>query len=152
MRKLTCGGFTLLEMIIVMLISSLLAVGTVQGWQRWQQQWHLQDSASQLRQFLLGLRSAASWHNSNWLIRGRTGADWCLEGIEDSDLVAEQRLCAPWQDVHLQATTADVGFYGRRDVARPGSFILQNAAGSMRVVVASRGRIRICADGDTACG
>ncbi|SFN09187.1 prepilin peptidase dependent protein A [Izhakiella capsodis] len=138
-----------------MLITSLIATGTVQGWQGWQQQWHLQDSASQLRQFLLRLRSTASWQNSDWLIKRCTrtcqGASWCLQGSRASHASEILRFCAPWRGVHLLTVTEGVGFYGRRDVARPGSFVLQNTAGSLRVVVASRGRIRICAVGDKTC-
>ncbi|PIJ49076.1 hypothetical protein BL250_17045 [Erwinia sp. OLTSP20] len=151
MKKFTSGGFSLPEMMIVVLITSVLASGGMQGWQRWQQQWHLQDSASQLRHFLLQLRDAAGWYNADAIIHVQAGAGWCLQSVRRHDFSSELRLCAPWRDVHLQAVSAGVGFYGRRDVARPGSFTLHNAAGALRVVVASRGRIRICPLNDGRC-
>lgn len=137
------AGFTLVEIIIVLAIASVLSLGVMQGWRSWQQRQQLQDSVSQVRQFLLALRSEAGWNNRTLLLWSTAGSPWCIGAPPDARGL-QRRLCAPWPDVMLVRVTPDIGFYGRRDVARPGSLTFQNPAGVRRVIVASRGRIRIC--------
>uniref|UniRef100_UPI00403F3226 prepilin-type N-terminal cleavage/methylation domain-containing protein n=1 Tax=unclassified Erwinia TaxID=2622719 RepID=UPI00403F3226 len=49
-------GFTLTELLIVMMIASMLTLGAFSGWQSWQQLQRLNDSARQIQHFLLRLR------------------------------------------------------------------------------------------------
>ena len=41
----------------------------------------------------------------------------------------------PYREVHITALIGEPGFYGRRDVARPGSIELESAAGRWRVIL-----------------
>ena len=49
-------GYTLLETLIAMLIVAALGASGLYGWQRWQQQQRLWQTACQVRDYLLG------WH------------------------------------------------------------------------------------------
>ena len=49
------------------------------------------------------------------------------------------------------ALIGEPGFYGRRDVARPGSIALESAAGRWRVILSARARIRVCQPGEKGC-
>lgn len=151
MNSKRSAGFTLVEMMIVMVIASLLSLGVLQGWHAWQQRQHLQESADRMRQFLLYLRSDAGWHNRQRRLWVQTGSGWCIGSAQTPDGGEARQLCAPWSDVVLKRVTPDIGFYGRRDVAKPGSLTLGNAAGRRRIIVASRGRIRLCQPAEPEC-
>ena len=54
-------GYTLLETLIAMLIVAALGASGLYGWQRWQQQQRLWQTACQVRDYLLQLREDANW-------------------------------------------------------------------------------------------
>ncbi len=132
-------------MMIVMMITAAAGMGAMQGWQQRQ---HLLASVSHVRQFLLQLRRDASWHNRNHQLNVKPGTDWCISSKQDT---ADKIFCAPWPDVELAEATPDTGFYGKRDVARPGSLTFRNRSGTRRVIVSSRGRVRICQPDEKEC-
>ncbi len=149
------SGFTLLELLVVMVIASVLGFGAVSGWHRWQQHRHLNDTAAQIQHFLLRLRSEANWHNDTRLLWHLPGQKWCL-GSAAVQLRCNGRsrhtLLAPWQEVRLLSLTEGVGFYGRRSMAKPGRIVISCDAGERHIIVSSRGRIRICQPAEGLCG
>jgi prepilin peptidase dependent protein A len=45
-----------------------------------------------------------------------------------------------------------IGFYGLRNTAQAGHLTLSNAAGTARVILSARGRIRLCSEGKAIAG
>jgi len=148
-------GFTLPELLLVMVIAGILSVGALQGWQRWQQYQQLRDSVLQLQGFLLRLRAHANWHNRDLTLWLQSGENGCLgagaKPAEGCALPSRWLFKPPHDSVRLVAITGDVGFYGRRDVARPGSIDLASAAGRWRLIISARARIRACQPGEKGC-
>lgn len=155
MNRTQNAGFTLPELLLVMVIAGILSIAALQGWQRWQQYQQLHDSVLQLQSFLLRLRAHASWHNrdlSLWLQPGENG---CLgtgpQPAEGCQLPSRWLFRPPYREVRITALIGEPGFYGRRDVARPGSIELEGAAGRWRVILSARARIRVCQPGEKGC-
>ena len=105
-------GYTLLETLIAMLIVAALGASGLYGWQRWQQQQRLWQTAIQVRDYLLFLRNHANRHNRDHQItRQRVGDRDCLvssavQGCEkDSPFV----LLPLWPEVAIGEVTPSLG-------------------------------------------
>ncbi|BAN99424.1 hypothetical protein E05_46580 [Plautia stali symbiont] len=70
MNRTQNAGFTLPELLLVMVIAGILSIAALQGWQQYQQ---LRESVLQLQSFLLRLRAHASWHNRDLSLCAATG-------------------------------------------------------------------------------
>lgn len=154
MKRMTMSGFTLLEMMMVIALVAVLSTGSWQGWQRWQQRQQLDDSARQVQRLLMRIRSDAWWHNAARLIWFKPGEPWCLGSGPVPEICgtpARLRLLAPWSGVSVRSLTADIGFYGQMNTARPGSIVIANGSGIRRIIVSSRGRVRICQHSGESC-
>lgn len=150
-------GYSLIEMMLVITIVAIVSAGSLYGWQRWQEQQRLWQTAGQLRNFLEQLREDANWHNRDhklWL--KREGQTWCI-GSE----AAEERSCRAgikglffprWAEVEVVEVTPELAFYGLRNTAWPGHILLRSSAGEWRVIISVWGRIRLCpAGGSPSC-
>ncbi|UNA34368.1 prepilin peptidase-dependent protein [Klebsiella pneumoniae subsp. pneumoniae] len=140
-------GYTLMETLVTLTLMMILSVGGLYGWQRWQQQQRLWQTAVQVRDFLLFLRDDANAYNRDRVLRvGQDEVGWCLS--------AEGRgLTAPRDILHAAPALAGdhsgwryawSGFYGLRSTAWAGNLRLQSAAGSWSIVISHWGRIRLC--------
>ena len=141
-------GFTLLELLVVMVVATTLMLGGVISWRHWQQQQRLNASARQIQHFLLRLRNDANWHNQQTGLWQKGGKPWCLGGGPEMPCGQKQRrtLVASWKGIDLVSLTEGMGFYGRRNVAKPGRIVIASEAGERHIIVSSRGRVRICRD------
>ncbi|MCU5774651.1 prepilin peptidase-dependent protein [Erwiniaceae bacterium BAC15a-03b] len=141
-------GYTLPELLIVLVIAGILGVSAVAGWVRWQQQQRLTETALQIQHFLHQLRAWANWHNSEQVLWLKPGERWCLGSGVMPDGACENgrrdQLIAPHADVQLLNITQGMGFYGKRSVARAGNIEFANGAGNWRIIVSARARIRLC--------
>lgn len=148
-------GFTLPELLFVMVIAGILSIGTLQGWQRWQQRQQLRDTAQQLQGFLLRLRAQANWQNRNLILWSQTAIPWCIgSGARQPEgCVMGKRLhfVVPDNGVKLMGVRGEPGFYGRRNVAKAGSIEIGNEAGRLRLIISARARIRVCQAGEEGC-
>lgn len=143
------NGFTLLELLVVMVIASILTTAAAGSWQQWRQTQRLNASARQIQHFLLRLRNDANWHNRQALLWRTSGVPWCLgSGPRQQHCAGRQRwlLLAPWREIKLLSLTEGMGFYGRRNVAKPGRIVIASAAGERHIILSSRARVRICRD------
>ena len=114
-------GYTLIETLITLTLVLILSAGGLYGWQSWQQQQRLWQTASQVRDYLVLLRDDANWHNRNRLVSvGQSGGVWCLSA---EDTLAECAAVTPftllprWPEVALSHITPGLGFYGLRNSA-----------------------------------
>ncbi|WP_034916685.1 prepilin-type N-terminal cleavage/methylation domain-containing protein [Erwinia sp. 9145] len=147
-------GFTLMEVLIVMIIASVLGIASVAGWQGWQQRQRLNDAARQIQLFLLRQRSEANWLNESRLLWAKKGDKWCLgsgKPLTDCSGKSPRWVNAAWQGITLLSLTDDVGFYGRRNVAKPGRVVIAGAAGERHIIISSRGRVRVCQPEGEGC-
>ncbi len=109
-------GYTLIETLITLTLVLILSAGGLYGWQSWQQQQRLWQTASQVRDYLVLLRDDANWHNRNRLVSvGQSGGVWCLSA---EDTLAECAAVTPftllprWPEVALSHITPGLGFTG----------------------------------------
>jgi prepilin peptidase dependent protein A len=112
----------------------------VYGWQSWQQQQRLWQTASQVRDYLVLLRDDANWHNRNRLVKvGQRGGGWCLSAEEHLRSVRQQRLYAApaLAGSGAQPYHAGIRFYGLRNSAWAGHIRLQSAGGSWNIIVST---------------
>lgn len=142
-------GYTLIETLVAVSLMIILSASGLYGWQRWQQQQRLWQTASQLRDYLLFLRNDANWHNRDRrvLVR-RSAGHWCLVvDIPEADgcPVADPRVfLPPWPEVSLVSITPSLGFFGLRNTAWAGNIALESDAGRWEAIVSDWGRIRLC--------
>lgn len=148
MKKTRTNGFTLLELLLVLAIAALLSLTSLQGWQSWQQRQRMQETAQHLLRFLHGVRAWANWHNRDqplWLLSGER---WCLGSGAVPAAGCERgrrlQLLAPHPQVAIFAIEGEPGFYGKRNVAKAGHIVFGEGALRWRVIISSRGRIRLC--------
>jgi prepilin peptidase dependent protein A len=142
-------GYTLIEMLIALSLMMILSAGGLYGWQNWQRQQRLWQTASQVRDFLSMLRNDANWYARDRLPRQEGGAHgWCLNAAipAQTGCDAQNRfvLRPLWPEVMLSDITPALGFYGLRNTAWPGHIILKSGADSWTLVVSNWGRVRLC--------
>ncbi|ELI8305817.1 prepilin peptidase-dependent protein, partial [Yersinia enterocolitica] len=59
----------------------------------------------------------------------------------------------PYPDVSITISlNKEIGFYGIRNTAQAGNIMLSNPAGHIRLIISSRGRIRLCSEGQSIAG
>lgn len=123
MKTAYLRGFTLPELLLVMVIAGMLSLAALHGWQRWQQRLQLRDSAQQLQGFLLRLRAQANRQNSDLILWSRPGDPWCIGAgsrpVAGCDSRKRLQFVAPHAGVALydirvnRASMADVMWPGR---------------------------------------
>lgn len=138
-----------------MSIAVTVTTGGIVGWRRWHQARALRETAWQLQTLLIDLRAQATWQNKNltlWVIQS---TPWCVgagaQPVQGCSGHHRQQLIAPWPAIRIFELRGEPGFYGRRDVAKAGSILFGTAQKKLRLMISSRGRIRLCAEKESAC-
>lgn len=150
-------GFSLIEMVVVIMMIAILSAGGLYGFQQWQRHQRLWQTTHQLSQFLHALRSDANWHNRDHVLTLWQQPDrWCLTSQQYAGKpcsAANQWQFIPrFKDVSMVEMTQGLGFYGVMNTAKPGHIILSSAAGQRKIIVSVWGRIRTCSFSDnTQC-
>ncbi|MBH2895599.1 prepilin peptidase-dependent protein [Serratia ureilytica] len=144
-------GITLIELLAALLIAGMLTGWGVGQWRHHQQTLRLEHTAQQLLAFLLRLQADANWRNRTTLLWFKNGPPGCLGGgVPPPDCAAaEGSVFSPsYRDVVLSGyTDKEIGFYGLRNTAQAGHILLSNEVGGLRLVLSTRGRLRLCSEG-----
>lgn len=147
----------MIEMLLVIALAALMAGwGLPQGW-IYLQEMRLEQSAIQLHAFLTRRQADAGWRNRSLYLWVSDAAPWCI-GVDsqpggDCRSPAAGHFTLPYADIIPTETgQREIGFYGLRNMAQGGHLTLANEAGRIRVVVSSRGRVRLCAESRRVMG
>ena len=150
-------GMSLVEILLVIMLIALCSMWGLHGWQGYQQALRLEQNAQRLRLYLVGLQTQANLYNRSiilWVIGGEQG---CVgysalpENCASSGVLPRFVVSEPDMEV-LDFTDKVMGFYGIRNAAQAGHLTLINSAGSIRLVLSARGRIRLCSEGKPMLG
>lgn len=140
---------SLLEIILALGLMSLLGSIGINNWFQYQQRLKLDIVSAQLLTFLIRVQSAANWTNRNYQLQTyQHDSQIRLKAIDLNNLqtIAQFDFKSAEKSVGLKESNlvSPVVFYGERNMASPGHFILSNGNDEIRVIVSARGRIRRC--------
>ncbi|MGC6388692.1 prepilin peptidase-dependent protein [Ewingella sp. S1.OA.A_B6] len=145
-------GMSLIEILVVIMLISICSLWGMHGWQGYQQALRLEQNAQRLRLYLISLQTQANAYNRSiilWAIGGIQGCvGYSLRPASCTSSEGLPRFVMSESDMEvLDFTEKVMGFYGIRNAAQAGHITLMNSAGSIRLVLSARGRIRLCSEG-----
>ncbi len=147
---------TLIEIMLVLGLIAMLSIWSLQGWRAHQQRAQLEQQAQRLRIYLTGLQAQSYRYNQTQLLWVIAGTPGCVgSGVKPAECsLANTKLFQPDAPDILVGMFSEkiMGFYGLRNMAQGGHITLSNAAGSVRVVLSARGRIRLCGETESIAG
>lgn len=150
-------GFSLLEVLVIICISTILATIGMQQWRSLQLRNELITSTQQLAYFLNEVQVIAYTHNETYNLY-LFSSPWCLtitKGDRPSSCYqGELQFINSNNSVVISGFTdkKTISFWGRRNMAQTTSFQLQNSIGISKVFVSFRGRIRFCSHNNYLAG
>jgi prepilin peptidase dependent protein A len=143
-------GMSLIEMMVFVALIAMCTLWGIHSWRNYQQALKLEQSAQQLRLYLSGVQAEANNYNRSAVLWGIAGADGCVgTGTRPADChhAAGKIFATSESGVELLAVSEKImGFYGLRNTAQAGHITLKNSAGSVRIVLSVRGRLRTCSE------
>ncbi|EEQ11366.1 prepilin peptidase-dependent protein [Yersinia mollaretii] len=156
-RLIKQKGISLIEVLLVIALVGVMATWGAQSWHHYRQREKLADSARQLLAYLTHLQVQVNRNNDTallWIQKNRLG---CLGSGNNPatpcSALAGNVFILPYPDVTIAISLQkDVGFYGVRNTAQAGSILLNSPAGRIRLIISSRGRMRLCSEGQSISG
>jgi len=136
-------GYGLLELVIVLGIVAIITAAAVPGIHRINQEWALWGGARLVESSLLWARThAISANDSLSFMIDSNGTRICWQDPGGARFHSSTRILPPGVRI-AQAPRRPVCFFPRGNAVPAGTFVVQGAAGSYKVVVSSMGRIRV---------
>lgn len=151
------AGFSLIEVLVIICISTILAAIGIQQWKSLQLRNELIVTTQQLAYFLNEVEVMAYTHNDTYNLH-LFSSPWCLAVTkEERPNSCEQGLLKfnkPYDSVVINGLTdkKTISFWGRRNMAQTMSFQLKNDIGITKVIISFRGRIRFCSKNNFLAG
>ncbi|WP_255466772.1 MULTISPECIES: prepilin peptidase-dependent protein [unclassified Rahnella] len=143
-------GMSLIEMMVVVALIAMCTLWGIHSWRSYQQALKLEQSAQQLRLYLYGVQAEANNYNRSAVLWGISGANGCVgTGIRPSDCRNAAGKIFALHEAGIELADVpekNMGFYGLRNAALAGHITLRNPAGSVRIVLSVRGRLRMCSE------
>ena len=143
------SGFSLLELLLVICITSILASIGIQNWRDLQLRNELLTTTKQLAYFLEEAQAKAYNTNENYHVH-YFFQPWCLS-ISKGEKTATCKegtayFMKPNNSVELSDLTdkKTISFWGRKNMAQTSTIELHNAIGTTQIIISYRGRIRFC--------
>lgn len=138
------GGFTLIELMIVLALMAIMAAIAAPSFRGYMTQNRLNGAARMVMTDLMQARSLAATENTRFKV-AFSGNTYTISRIE-SDNSETQRLSRNIQDEYFDVTmTSNQSFVFQTNgtVAAGGTVTLTNPRGTRSVVVSNAGRVRI---------
>lgn len=141
---------SLIELMVVVVLVAICTLWGTQSWRGYQQALKLEQHAQRLRLYLYGVQSEANDYNLSavlWVIGGNDGCVGYGPRSTDCHNATGKIFVMEEPDIELSGLAdKSMGFYGLRNAALAGRLTLKNSAGSLRLVLSARGRLRICSE------
>lgn len=144
-------GFSLLEILIVMIISAVLVSVGIASWRDMQDRHELSSVTLGILQFLNEAKIDANTYNYNQNIHfiKQNDQEWCMVAREDE---VNAECVGFFQFINTNKQVELIGFsnnpllifYGRRNTAKAVTIRLKNRIGESRIIISVPGRIRYC--------
>jgi len=139
-------GVGLIELLVVLGLAGIAAGGAVPGIHRIQQEWALWTGAHMVESSLLWARAhAISANDSLLLIVDPDGRGFYWQDPDGTRYDTSVRSL-PTGVCIVQSPKRSLRFYQHGNTAPAGTFVLQNDAGTYRVIVSILGRVRVVRD------
>lgn len=148
------AGFSLLEVLIVLVITVILTGLGSQSLTRWQHRQQAKATASDLTHFLNRLRQQANgYHLTISFARSLNNGESVVRATSESRAGKTERWtwkpCA--SQVKLLAMVGEPRFFGKHGTAWPGSFEVGNQVTRWRIIISTHGRVRYCESHEKGC-
>ncbi|MDF7670196.1 prepilin-type N-terminal cleavage/methylation domain-containing protein [Orbaceae bacterium ESL0721] len=142
------SGFSLLELMVIIAICAILAVFTTTQWQAVKRRNELVTTTEQLAYFLNEAQVDAYLYNRTYHLY-LYSSPWCLaiiEGERSPTCQGRFRFTPPHKSVTISGLTEKkvISFWGKNNQSQTASLQLKNSAGTSKILISLRGRIRIC--------
>lgn len=145
------SGFSLLELLMVIFISTMLVVYGINSWNDTKYRTELVNTTYELMAFLNEVKLDADIHNINYSIYlfQNNITNWCLAvSSEERPMSCQTKYTfvprANQISINEFTLLPILTFYGRRSKAQATTIYLKNQIGESRIIVSSQGRIRYC--------
>ncbi|HGJ5873930.1 MAG TPA: prepilin-type N-terminal cleavage/methylation domain-containing protein [Arsenophonus apicola] len=144
-------GFTVLEIIIAIAITALIAVVSIKGWRNYQHKIHLIIVTQKVAAFIARHQMQAAYLNQErkLIIKTDKTSNWMLivtiKGKKDSQPSKEMKLINRHNEIVLQNySRVSTLLLGKRGTALPTTLRFSNHSEDILIIISALGRVRLC--------
>jgi|SRR5476649_1495836 len=144
-------GYTLIEMLLVLALTAMVALAGGRGWQHYRQHAQLEHTAVRIADFLWRWQLAASRGNHLYRVSVTRGHHWSIAArlipADGTPPILLDQLDGPVDTIELDFSQFDcLTLAGIRNTATAGHLVIGNSAGRLKIIVSGKGRMRICSE------
>ncbi len=144
-------GYALIEMLLVLTLSAMVALTGGQAWHRYRHHAELEHAAVGIADFLLRWQLAASRGNHIYRVNVTRGNNWSIATslipADGGPPVLLGRLDSPADTIDLDFSQFEyLTLAGLRNTATAGHVVVGNSAGRLKIILSGKGRVRVCSE------